>query len=199
MKKSYFKIAIKIIIGLVLLSLIFWAQSNRANHGGKGFGGDFTLTNHAGEAVTDKDFKDQYRLIYFGFTFCPAICPTELQRVATILNELGSLGEAIQPIFITVDPERDTPEMMKNYVEMFHPRLIGLTGTIEQIEQAKTGYNVYSKKVKDEEMSEYTVDHSSFIYFMGPDDTLLRIFKISDPTETIIKNVRGVLEKANPQ
>ncbi|MEM9469124.1 MAG: SCO family protein [Pseudomonadota bacterium] len=152
----------------------------------KNFGGAFELINHLGEKVTDKDFEDQHRLIYFGFTYCPAICPTELQKISMVLNDLPEeISSQINPIFISVDPERDTVETIKNYISLFHPRMIGLTGTPEQVKQAADAYKVYYAKVQDETMQEYTVDHSSFIYFMTPGNTLQALFKIDDSTETI--------------
>lgn len=157
------------------------------------FGGEFELTNHLGEAVTDKDFSNQYRLVYFGFTYCPAICPTELQKITVTLNELGDVGEKIKPIFITVDPERDTVDTMKGYVSLFHKNLVGLTGTSEQIKKAKDAYKIYAAKVKDDTMQEYTMDHSSFIYFMGPDDTLYYIFKIDDTVEDMVERIKKYL------
>lgn len=166
------------------------ASSSRSGVVAKNFGGDFTLTNHSGETVTQDDFKNQYRLIYFGFTYCPAICPTELQRIAKTLKELGEDGKDIQPIFITVDPERDTVQVMKEYIELFDPRLIGLTGTLEQITAAKKGYKIYAQKVKTEEMNDYTMDHSSFIYFMGPDESLIQIFKADDKIDDMVNVIR---------
>lgn len=161
----------------------------------KNFGGDFTLTNHLGEDVTQDDFKNTYRLVYFGFTYCPAICPTELQRIAKVLKELDEGGEAIQPIFITVDPERDTVKVMKDYIALFDAPFTGLTGTTAQIEAAKKGYKIYAQKVQTEEMSDYTMDHSSFIYFMGPDESLIRIFKTDDSIDDMVNIIRKNITK----
>ena len=181
------------IVGIIIASLK--PTMNIATN----FGGAFTLTNHLGEAVTNKDFENQYRLIYFGFTYCPAICPTELQRINQVLKNLGDIGKNIQPIFITVDPERDTVGAMKSYVGLFHPRLIGLTGTQAQIDTIKKGYKVYSSKIQEENMTDYTVDHSSYIYFMGPNNTLIHLFKMDESVESITKKVKTVLEKSNLQ
>ncbi len=167
------------------------ASANHNSVVAKNFGGAFTLTNHLGKTVTEKNFDNQYRLIYFGFTYCPAICPTELQRISSVLKELGAAGDIIQPIFITVDPERDTITTMKEYVELFHPRLIGLTGTVKQIEVAKKAYKIYAAKAQEEDMNDYTMDHSSFIYFMGPDNSLIRIFKADDTIEEMVKVIQN--------
>lgn len=188
------KILSLLFIGIFIAVLISFFKTMPAGKDGivaSNFGGPFTLTTHEGKQVTEKDFEGQYRLIYFGFTYCPAICPTELQRISTILNTLGPAGETIQPLFITVDPERDTIEQMQSYVGLFHPRLVGLTGTIEQIAQIKKGYKVYSQKVESAEMTDYTVDHSSFIYFMGADNSLIKLFKADDKIEDMIAQIKN--------
>jgi protein SCO1/2 len=143
-------------------------------------GGDFTLVNQDGKTVTQDEYAGQYKLIYFGFTFCPAICPTELQKMTQALKIMGEDGKNIQPLFITVDPERDTVPVMKDYVAMFSPDLDGLTGTVEQIEKIKQDYRVYAQKVKTEEMTEYTMDHSSFIYLMNTNNELVSIYRTED-------------------
>lgn len=170
-------------------------QNNKSNIVASNFGGTFELTNHLGQPVTDKDFSYKNRLIYFGFTYCPAICPTELQKISMALKEVGDLSKNITPIFVTVDPERDTVEVMKNYVSLFNPRLIGLTGTVKQIEKIKNGYKVYSAKVKDDTMQEYTVDHSSFIYFIDKNNNLVRIFKTDDTAEDISNFIKDYLKE----
>lgn len=154
------------------------------------FGGPFTLIDQNGQAYTDKSFSGRWRLIYFGFTYCPAICPTELAKITRAMSLIGSDADNILPVFITVDPERDTPDVVKNYLQSFHPSFVGLTGTVEQVEQAKKGYKVYSTKVQDPSMTDYTVDHSSFIYFMDPDNNLQAIYKVLDTADDIARDVR---------
>lgn len=140
-------------------------------------GGPFTLTDQDGKTVTDADFRGKYMLIYFGFTFCPDVCPTELQVMAGAVSKLGANTSKVQPIFVTVDPERDTPEVLAKYVKQFDPRLIGLTGTPEQIARIAKEYRVFYEKVKDDESSaDYTMDHSSIAYLMGPDGRFLTFF-----------------------
>ncbi len=165
-----------------------------------GVGGPFTLTDQTGQVVTDKDLDGKYSLIYFGFTFCPAICPTELQKMTMALNELGPDADKIQPIFITVDPERDTQKVMASYVTLFHPRLMGLTGSEDQIAQVKKSYKVYAAKVPPTEgnaADEYLVDHTSFIYFMGPDKNgkhaLLALFRTEDSAQVMIEAIKPLL------
>lgn len=149
------------------------------------FGGPFTLTDHTGKKVTEKDYEGQWRLVYFGFTFCPAICPTELAKMTKALNAVGDKAGSITPLFITVDPERDTVDVMKGYVGSFHPRLIGLTGTPDQIKKAAKEYKIYYAKVDDPALTEYTMDHSSFIYFIDPDNNLRAIFRTNDDADVM--------------
>lgn len=156
-------------------------------------GGNFTLTDQGGNTVTEKNFAGKYKLIYFGFTFCPAVCPTELAKMTRALNMLGGKADAIQPLFITVDPDRDTPQIMGSYVKAFYPRLIGLTGTQAQIDAVLKSYRIYAKKVQTPEMSDYTMDHSSFIYLMSPDDTLIAIYRSEDTAEFIAEDIENKL------
>ena len=159
-----------------------------------GIGGKFTLVNQDGKTVTEKDFANKYLLIYFGFTYCPAICPTELQKMTEAFYALPKAWQdRIQPIFITIDPERDTPEAIKNYVGLFMPELIGLTGNKDQIEAVKKAYKVYG--VKAPEGDTYTMDHSSFIYYMNMNNEPLAMFKTSDTADkmaTTIKSLDGL-------
>lgn len=169
-------------------------HTHHLNVAGVEIGGPFTLVKHTGETVTDKDFQDTYKLIYFGFTYCPAVCPTELQKMTAALKDLGALQDKITPILISVDPGRDTPEVLREYVDFFHPKLIGLTGTQAQIDTVLKSYKVYAAKVEDEEATDYTMDHSSFIYFMAPDDTLLKIFRTQDTAAYITTEIEKILE-----
>ncbi|MCB1417436.1 MAG: SCO family protein, partial [Nitratireductor sp.] len=130
-------------------------------------GGPFSLIDHHGNPVTNESYAGSYKMIFFGFTHCPEICPTELGKMTTVLNTLGDEANMIQPLFITTDPERDDPETMQEYVEQFHPRLFGLTGTPEQIKNKEKTYKVYAAKVQDPNMSEYTMDHSAYTFLMG--------------------------------
>jgi protein SCO1/2 len=199
-KTKLYKKFLLVVIGLALAGLIAYAQIKSENNPStssvvaSNFGGPLDLTDHTGKPFTQDSFESgKHRLIYFGFTYCPAICPTELQRISTTLRELEGRGDSITPYFITVDPERDTVSTIHQYVELFHPRLIGLTGTLEQIEQAKKSYRIYAAKVQDESMSDYTMDHSSFIYFISPQNDLLRVFKADDSIEDITEIIKNYL------
>jgi cytochrome oxidase Cu insertion factor (SCO1/SenC/PrrC family) len=133
-------------------------------------GGPFTLTDHTGKRVTDKDFRGRTLIVFFGFTFCPDVCPSGLQVIAAAIDKLGPKGQSITPLFISVDPERDTPAQLASYVKSFHPRLVGLTGTPAEVEAVAKAYRVYVKMVTDPKSTAgYTIDHSSIIYVMGPD------------------------------
>ena len=156
-------------------------------------GGAFSLVDQDGKPRTDKDFSKSYKLIYFGFSFCPAICPTELQKMAQALKSLPESVQAqVQPIFITIDPERDTAAGLKNYVALFDKRMVGLTGSQAQIDAVKKTYKVYAAKVPAENgaKDEYTMDHSSYIYFMTPDDQLAKIFKTEDTAASVADGIK---------
>ncbi len=156
-------------------------------------GGAFSLVDQDNKPRTDKDFAKTYKLIYFGFASCPAICPTELQKMAQALKSLPENIQAeVQPIFITIDPERDTAAMLKKYVGLFDKRLIGLTGSTAQIDAVKKTYKVYAAKVPAENgaKDEYTMDHSSYIYLMTPDDQLAKIFKTEDTSASVADGIR---------
>ena len=132
-------------------------------------GGPFTLVDHTGRTVTDKDFRGRYMLVYFGFTYCPDVCPSGLQIIAGALQKIGPKADRLTPLFITVDAERDTPAQMAEYVKSFDPRLIGLTGTPAQVDAVAKAYRVYYKKVADEKSTAgFTIDHTALMYLMDP-------------------------------
>ena len=151
-------------------------QQNGTGTGRALVGGPFSLTDHTGRRVTEKDFLGRYMLVFFGYTYCPDVCPTELQVMTAALDELKEAGDAIVPVFITVDPERDTPDTVRAYVENFSPRLVGLSGTLEEIAAVAKAYRVYYARSGEGKSEDYLMDHSSIIYLMGPDGTLVRHF-----------------------
>ncbi len=157
-------------------------------------GGPFQLTDHLGKRVTDKDFRGRYMLVMFGFTFCPDVCPSGLQVMSAALDKLGKKGEKITPIFISVDTERDTPAQLAQYVPSFHPRLIGLTGTPQEVDAAAKAYRVYYKKVRDEKSSAaYTIDHTALIYLMGPDGAYVAHFSHAAGVDVIAERLGKLL------
>lgn len=188
-----------IIAGIALSELLVGSAENRnpggSSAGAPSVGGPFTLVNHNGETVTEQDFRGRFMLLYFGFTFCPDICPTELGVMAAAVNALGEKGEQVTPALITIDPERDTPDVLARYVALFHPRLVGLTGTPEQIDAAARAWHVYYGKVEDESVSEaYTMDHSSIVFLMGPDGEYLKLFRPQTPPDEMAREVAKYLD-----
>ena len=139
-------------------------------------GGPFALTDQNGTRRTEADFRGRLMLVYFGFTHCADVCPTDLMQMALAVDRLGPAGEMVQPVFITVDPERDTPEHLKQYLPLFHRRFVGLSGDAAAVQAAARAYRVYHRKVEREDGSDYTVDHSAFIYLMGADGEYLGFF-----------------------
>lgn len=147
-------------------------------------GGTFTLTDNTGKVVTEKALLGKHSLVFFGFTHCPDICPTALLTITNALNQLEDRAAGILPVFITVDPERDTPQVMAEYKKHFHPSLLALTGTLEQTRVAQDAYKVYASKSPPTGGGGegYTVDHSGYIYLMSPEGQYLAHFahSISD-------------------
>jgi len=157
-------------------------------------GGAFALIDQNGKRRTDADFRGKFMLVYFGFTYCPDVCPTDLQQMGLAVDRLGAAGDAVQPIFITVDPERDTPEHLKDYVANFHPRFIGLTGDAPAIHEVTRVYRAYYAKV-DLGKSDYTVDHSSFIYLMGRDGEYFGFFPPGTSADILVGTLRPLVAK----
>jgi len=159
-------------------------------------GGPFTLVDQDGKTVTDKDYRGKFLLIYFGYTFCPDVCPTTLTDMSDTLDLLGADADKVTPMLITIDPERDTPEHLKEYATYFHPRMRALTGTLAQITAAAKAYRVYFAKAKMEEGSEpddYLMDHSSVTYLMGPDGAFRLHFTHGTDAETMAARIREIL------
>ncbi|MCX7889165.1 MAG: SCO family protein [Rhodobacteraceae bacterium] len=134
---------------------------------GATIGGPFTLTDENGRTVTDAEVLAQPSLVYFGYTFCPDVCPTDNARNAEAVDLLEARGLTVQPVFISIDPERDTPERLRDFTDMLHPRMLGLTGTPEQVAAASRAYRTYFRKV-DSGDEYYLVDHSTQTYLMLP-------------------------------
>ena len=157
-------------------------------------GGPFALISHKGEVTTDADLRGKHLLIFFGYTYCPDVCPTALQRLSLALDELGPLAAQIQPIFISVDPKRDTPEALAAYVESFHPSILGLTGTPEQIAEVAKAYRAYYAKVEEGgDENSYLLDHSAYIYLMGPDGAYRSMFSHGTAPKELAESLRGYL------
>lgn len=157
------------------------------------FGGPFALTDHTGKRVTDADFRGRFMLIYFGFTRCTETCPVDLPVIAQALDTLGPLAAKIAPLFISVDPVTDSPAVLSAYVASFHPRLIGLSGSEAEIAAAAKAYKVHRRKLTQahHDHGEYTIDHGSLTYLMGPDGLFLTLL----PHKTSPERMAAVLRK----
>ncbi len=157
-------------------------------------GGPFALTDQNSKTVTDRDFPGRYLLVFFGFTHCPDICPAELQVMAAALDQLGDQADKLVPIFITLDPERDTPQIMGDYVRNFSPRLVGLTGSPEAVAAAAKAYRVtYAKVEEPGSANGYSLDHSALAYLMGPDGKYLTHFAYGTSAEQMAETLRRYL------
>ncbi|HAK97848.1 MAG: hypothetical protein CBE09_00995 [Rhizobiales bacterium TMED249] len=159
--------------------------------------GSFNLIDEAGQPVTQDSYEGKFKLVYFGFTYCPDVCPMQLEVVSHALDIAKISPEWLTTLFITLDPERDTPEDMKIYTDNFHKSIIGLTGSLEQIQQAAKAYKVYFQKVADPETTGgYTVDHSSIVFLMGPDNTYKQHFTHRDSAEDIAGKITSIIKAA---
>jgi protein SCO1 len=161
------------------------------------FGGPFALTDHTGRRVTDQDFRGSWLLVQFGYTGCPDLCPLSLDTLARALDLLGPAAAArVQPLFVTVDPARDTPGALAAFVPAFHPRLVGLTGSEPEIRAVAKAYRVHRRKVLTDPArpDDYLIDHGSFTYLMGPDGRFVTLFPYGTPAERMAEVIGGYLE-----
>ena len=168
------------------------------NSGGISIGGPFTLTDQTGKTVNEHTYDGSYRLIYFGYTFCPDACPAELQVMAQAVDTMGTDGAKVQLMFITIDPTRDTQAQLAKYVPLFDKRMAGLTGTAEQIAAVAKAYKVYYSKAPatGSDPSAYGMNHSSFVYLMDPNDKFLTVFSSDTDSDKMAADIKGYIEKA---
>jgi cytochrome oxidase Cu insertion factor (SCO1/SenC/PrrC family) len=156
-------------------------------------GGPFALIDHTGRPRTDADFRGKLLLIYFGFTYCSDVCPTDLQAMAAAVDQLGPAGELVQPLFITVDPEMDTPEQLKTYVALFHPRLIGLTGGIKQIRSVARAYKAYFAKTAPGKGDDRGVDHFGLVYLVDAAGKYIGFFPPGTSADRMVQEIKPQL------
>ncbi len=190
---------IALLTGAILLAaLATWFAASRwtapvpiAKSSGKALiGGPFVLVDHHGMEVTDGDFRGRLLLVYFGYTFCPDVCPLELQTVSRALELLGHDAGQVQPLFITIDPERDTPQIMADYVAHFHPDLVGLSGSAAQIRDVAGAYRVFYQKAEDgSDRRDYLMDHSSYVFVMDREGQYLRHFSANTSAEEMARGI----------
>ena len=186
------------LLGLALLIAIMLQWNYEPAYASKKatVGGDFTLTDHHGKKFELKQLRGKLVLIFFGYTFCPDICPTELTSLAKVLKSLGDDADKVSALFVSVDPERDTPDKLKNYVPFFSPDLIGLTGSVSEVSDVADAYHVqtriHSRKKGDDY---YLVDHSANLYVVGPLGEMLHIIPFGLPTEHILRVIKEEIKK----
>lgn len=175
---------------------IFKLEANKevVNTSGESLiGGPFILTDQDGNIVTQEDLLGHWSIFFFGYTSCPDICPPTLQNITLALNQLGERGNKIIPYFISVDPWRDTKEIMAEYVSYFHPNLVGLNGTPQQIEAMTSAYRIFYSPKNKPTTKDYVVEHSSLLYLLGPDGRFVTHFNHSTSIEELAGKLANIL------
>ncbi len=160
-------------------------------------GEHFTLTDHQGTTFDSRtSLKDgEYGLIFFGFTHCPVICPTELQKFASTMDMLpNDVADKVHPLFITIDPERDTVELMQNYVPLFHEKIVGLTGDVKNVHKVLDNWKVFYTKVNDPTLNEYTMDHSTYSYVVDKDMNILALYRMKTTDADIARSLTEIIQ-----
>ncbi|MBV8406984.1 MAG: SCO family protein [Alphaproteobacteria bacterium] len=171
-----------------------WIAWDAAHPDRTAIGGPFTLVDQNGRTVTSDSLKGKPTLIYFGYTYCPDVCPTSLQLMANAIDDLGpDAAKKVNLVFITVDPERDTPQLLKGYVENFGPTFVGLTGTAQQVDAAARAYRVYYQKVPGKDGGPYLMDHSSIVYLLDRNGRFVTHFTHEAKAEAITAAVKKLL------
>ena len=191
------KLILTILLAFALgggLALVLRPVDPGSSTGEAQIGGPFTLVDQTGKSVTEQDYAGRHLLVMFGFTHCPDICPTALQVMAGTLDALGPKAEKVAPLFITVDPGRDTPDIMKGYVAAFHPKIQGLTGSEAQVAAVTRTYRVFAQRVEDAGSPDgYTMDHSALIYLMDPSGRYVMHFRHNTSPDEIASRIAPLL------
>lgn len=191
---SFRRMAILLFVAIAALAAVLWLVMPRPAAeepplAGAPIGGAFALVDQDGRRVTNDSLNGQYRLVYFGYSFCPDVCPVDVQRMVAGFRAFEAANPRaaarVQPIFITVDPARDTEAVLKTFVSAFHPRLAGLTGSDAEIGMAKRAYRVYAAKAEGGDADNYLMDHSAYIYLMDPDGKPMLFFERADSAGAI--------------
>ena len=176
-----------VVLGLAALWIVTSPEKPRAAL----IGGAFALEDGDGKTISDQTLRGRPFLVYFGYTHCPDVCPTELARISDILTKMGD--KAIPALFITVDPERDTPKIMQDYVSSFNSRIVGLSGSPQAIEAAEKAFRVYARKGQAQADGDYSMDHSSVIYLMDKSGAFVEAFNAERPPEEAAKDLERFL------
>lgn len=195
---------------LVLIVTVGWSDRSRAAQSteeraaaqamddlmyGRGtIGGPFTLTDQTGQRRNDTEFRDKLLIVYFGYTYCPDICPTDLQQIGLAVQRLGKAGATVQPLFITIDPVRDTPEVLAQYVPSFHPSLLGLTGSPDEIAAVAREYKVVYSKYQPPNGGPYLIDHTGFIYIVDASGKFRGFFPPGTPEDRMREMIVKILQ-----
>ncbi len=188
-KAALFAVAI-FAAGFAGVYLILNAPQNVQSEGKPLIGGPFSLVDTSGKRVTDRDFRGKLMLVFFGYTHCPDVCPTELQTMAEVMEKLGPDADKVAPIFISVDPKRDTPGVLASYVKNFSPRITGLTGDQSEVASAAKAYRVYFRKAGDGTNGDYAVDHSAFVYLMDGEGNYITHFSFNTAPDAMTSAIR---------
>ncbi len=160
----------------------------------------YLLMDTSGRTVTDRDFRDRFQLIAFGYTYCPDVCPTTLAEMSLVMKRLGELAEQLQPIFITVDPERDTPAKLNQYTDFFHPKIIGLTGSPALVRRVADNFKVRYERyyAPGADPKHYSIDHSAGMYLLGPSGKFVTKFAYATPVSQLTEKIRTIIESMAP-
>ncbi len=177
------------VAGFAAAYSIRFAPEGTRTEGKALIGGPFSLVDINGKRVTDGDFRGKLMLVFFGYTHCPDVCPTEMQNMTEVMDKLGADASQVAPIFISVDPARDTPESLSAYVKNFSPRITGLTGSVDAVASAAKAYRVYFRKAEGGS-DDYTVDHSVFVYLMDRQGDYLTHFMFNTPADTMVSVIK---------
>ena len=180
----------RLLLALFVVALAFTAQPAHAQ-----LGGPFTLTAHNGKQVSDKDFRGKYMLVFFGFASCPDVCPLAVKKMDDALTKLGTKSAQVMPVFITIDPERDTPEKMRSFITPISSRVIGLTGTRAQIDDVIQKYKVLAQKTPDPNLPDgYGFLHSEFIFVMSPQGTFYSLLQGGNTADYLASALNSIIK-----
>ena len=186
-------LAVTLAMTQIMLPALRFEDCIEGSVAGGNIGGPFELMDHRGQMVTDAQVLDRPALVYFGYTFCPDVCPMDVARNVVAVEILADADVTVKPVFITIDPARDTVDYLADFVANNHPEMVGLTGTAEQIAKIARAYKVYYRKQPSEDEDYYLMDHSSFSYFMVPDVGFVDFLRSDLPAEVVADRLACVL------